>query len=292
MKNLSKVTAILVLYDTSDIIHKCLENLKDVNIIIVDNGKNRKSLIDIIKKNKNIIKYLKPKKNLGFGRACNLAFKYVKTDYTLLIEPDVIISPKNIYNLIITIEKYPRTGIVAPTLINNNNEIVDKLENFPEYGKNVIRSLHEKTINFQIENKFIEGDTCVNFCWAAILLLNNEIIKKTGLFNKKIFLFWEDFYLCRKLRDAKISIIKSSSSKAIHLERMSTRVNFYNYFIMQKHHVQSSYVYFRVKKNNSDLTKRLFLYFLRSFGYLCILNLKKSLKNIARFCAVFTYKFR
>ena len=40
MNNLKKITAIIVLYSTTDIIFKCLENLKNIKIIIVDNGNN------------------------------------------------------------------------------------------------------------------------------------------------------------------------------------------------------------------------------------------------------------
>ena len=56
-KDLNKITAIMVLYNVTDLVLKCLENLKNVKIIIADNGENDSQTIDKIKKNKNIIKY-------------------------------------------------------------------------------------------------------------------------------------------------------------------------------------------------------------------------------------------
>ena len=53
--NLSRITAVIVLYNTTDLVFKCLDKIKDVNIIIVDNGKNDLKIINSIKKN---IKYL------------------------------------------------------------------------------------------------------------------------------------------------------------------------------------------------------------------------------------------
>ena len=50
MNNLEKITAIIVLYSTTDIIFKCLENLKNIKIIIVDNGSNNKEIINLLKK--------------------------------------------------------------------------------------------------------------------------------------------------------------------------------------------------------------------------------------------------
>ena len=91
-KDLNKITAIMVLYNVTDLVLKCLENLKNVKIIIADNGENDSQTIDKIKKNKNIIKYYKFKKNLGFGRAINFCFDRVETEFSLLIEPDVFIN--------------------------------------------------------------------------------------------------------------------------------------------------------------------------------------------------------
>ena len=135
----------------------------------------------------------------------------------------------------------------------------------------------------------IEGDVCVNFCWAAIFLTNNKIIDQVGLFDERYFLFWEDFDLCRKLRKLKIPIIKSFNSFAEHKVAKSTTNSLKTYFIIQKYHIFSSYIYFGVDKKDKKLIKKLFLYVFRSFAYLFILNIKKSIKNIARASAVTTY---
>ena len=290
MQNLNQITAVIVLYNTTDIIFKCLENLRNIKIIIVDNGRNNQNLIKKIKSNKNIIKYFRFKKNIGFGRACNFAFKYSKTKYTLLVEPDVLIKEIDILNLVEGFKNYPEAGVLVPTLVDKDSAIIDKLENLPELNSKEANLVKSKFNNYFPKN-IINGDVCVNFCWAAVLLLNNEIIKKIGLFNKKIFIFWEDFYFCRKLRTLKIPIIKIYNSKAIHIEGFSTKKNLLSNFIINKHHILSSYIYFKVNKNEFYLTKKIFLYLFRFMTYLFILNLNKSLKNLARFCATYKYKY-
>ena len=74
--NNSEITAIIVIFNVTNVIIKCLEQLKDIPVIIVDNGKSNKEIISKIKKFKNIKKYIKSKKNIGFARANNFAFKY------------------------------------------------------------------------------------------------------------------------------------------------------------------------------------------------------------------------
>ena len=290
MKNLNKITAVIVLYNVTDIIFECLENLKNVNIIIVDNGESEPKIIKRIRYNKNIIKYFNFKKNIGFGRACNFALKYVETEYTLLIEPDVLIKEIDIINLINGLKKYDTAAVAVPTLINKEKNIIDILENLPELNTKEVNLINSK-VNKDNHKNVISGDTCINFCWAAVLLLNNKLIKKTGLFNKKIFIFWEDFYFCRKLKELKIPIVKIFTSKAIHLEGSSTKRNLLSQFIIDKHHTLSAYIYFGIDKRDFHLTKKMFLYFFRCISYLLILNLKGSLKNLARFCATYKYKY-
>ena len=279
------ITGIIVLYDTTIEIIDCLQRLKDIRFIIVDNGKCDKEIVKKILRFRNIIKYFKPKKNLGFGRANNFAFKYVDTKYTLLINADVKTSADDVVKLVDTLIKYPNTGISVPLLVNKENDNIDYLECLPEITSSYNYLNNDK-------KKLISGDASISFCWAAIMLLNNKIFKNIKLFDKKYFLFWEDYDLCRRLYKNKIPIIKTYNSRAQHLEHKSVKDNLKNYFIIQLYHVFSSYIYFNVNKKDNILIKRFFIYLFRSISYLFILNIKKSLKNISRLTAIIKYKFK
>ena len=124
------------------------------------------------------------------------------------------------------------------------------------------------------------------------MLVNNKIFKNIKLFDKKYFLFWEDYDLCRRLYKNKIPIVKTYYSRAQHLEHKSVKDNLRNYFTIQLYHVLSSYIYFNVNKKDNILVKRFFIYLFRSISYLFILNIKKSIKNIARLTAIIKYKFK
>ena len=288
MNNLKRITAIIVLYSTTDIIFKCLENLKNIKIIIVDNGNNNKETINLLKKNYIFEKYFKPKKNIGFGRANNFALKYVKTQYSLLIEPDVLINEDSIENLIKTMDIYQDAGVVVPRFEDFHGNIIGWLDDFEE-NRRITRSSFDKIIQNELSTKPINGDVCINFSIACILLVNNKIIKKIGLFDKRYFIYWEDFELFRRLRLKRISAIKSFNSIALHMWKKSTNVNLISQFIMDTHHHKSSYIYYNVRKNNVIFFKKILLYTFRFISYLFILNLKKSLKNLARIYAIYLY---
>jgi hypothetical protein len=58
---------------------------------------------------------------------------------------------------------------------------------------------------------------------------------------------------------------------------------------MDVHHHKSAYIYFNVSKNYLFFFKKFFVYTFRFITYLFILNIKKSLKNLARLYAIYLY---
>jgi len=289
MKNnlLDDVTAILVLYKSTEVIFNCLNNLNNIKLIIVDNGGNIEILSEIKKKYK-LHKILEPKKNLGLGKASNLALKEINTKYTLSVNPDSVIKEKDIEILINCLQKYNSCAIAVPQ-IYNDNKIFCGYGIFPEKGKGIIRNECEQNICNALDNHSLTGDVCLDTAEASVMLLNNEIIKEIGFFDEKYFMYWEDMELFRRVRHKKCSVILSSSAFALHNKSRSVKRNYYTDFIINYNSELSPFIYFNIDKKSFFLYKRLFLYFGRFMGYLLIFNINKSLRNLARFSAVSSY---
>ena len=290
MKNdLDNLTIILVLYKSTDKVLECINNLEDLKIIIVDNGGNKKIIEKIVKKNP-LCKIIYPKKNLGFGKANNLAFQAVSTNYTLLLNPDTNISKKDIFNMISCIDDNKNCAVVVPKIYDASN-FIGGYGIFPEKGKGIRRNYFDQQICNSLEDKFPSGDICIDTAWASIMLLKNDIIKKTGLFDEKFFMYWEDIEFCKRLREKRYSIIMSSSSSAVHYKHLSVKKDIFTNFIINHHSELSPLIYFDVKKNSFFLYKRLSAYLFRSLTYLLILNISKSFKNLAKFSGILIFIF-
>ena len=115
----NRITIVIVLYNSSNLIFDCLKPLNNFNIIIVDNGKNSNYLKELEKK-KNI-KIITKNKNLGYGCGINFAFEYIKTDFFLILNPDVLINEAEILKLLDTAEKYKNCAIAAPLHITDED---------------------------------------------------------------------------------------------------------------------------------------------------------------------------
>ena len=274
-----QITVVIVIYDSTDIIFKCLKNLNNFHIIIVDNGKNEK-ILPKFKKFKNI-KIISKNKNLGYGLAVNYARTQINTKYFLTISPDLIIDEKSIKELFITSEKYNNCAVTAPNLQTEKNSYGI----FPE-KRNIYEKNKGKIKNSNIFSDILpSGELCVDTTNGCAMLINSNYFDIVGKFSDQYFLFWEEIDLCRRFNQKKLSVIINFKATANHVGGGSSKFKISTFFARSYHSEISPLYYFRVKKNSPHLYKNMFKYLFRSFSYLLILNLKNSLKNIAKLFA-------
>tara|TARA_B100000767_G_C19654481_1_gene488226 strand:- start:135 stop:1001 length:867 start_codon:yes stop_codon:yes gene_type:complete len=284
MKTEKDLTVIIVLYDTTEIIFACLKNLSKFQIIIVDNGKNKK-ILHQLRNFKNIKKIVTKNKNIGFGNAINYAYSFINTDYFLILNPDVIINKNSIMELLNVSINNKDCAISAPYIYTDK----DGYGALPEKGKGIFRNNNQKKISEKLINLKPSGALCVDVTKGCAMLINSKHFKNIGMFSSEYFLFWEEIDLCRKFLKKKLSIIVSPKSLAFHAQGTSAKNNLWVFLIRTYYAEKSPLYYFKVKKNSLDIYKKMIKYFFRSISYLCILNLRNSLKNILKFSAILIY---
>ena len=277
------ITIVTVLYDSSELINDLLKNLINFKVIIVDNGNNEQILKDL-SEFKNI-KVISQKKNLGYWKAINFAFKDVKSKYFFVLNPDLVISEKSIYSLYNLITKNPNAGIVAP--ITEPDE--DFYGLFPEKNSKKITDPNEIRCKNLLKNSKIDGEICVEVAKGCALLLNSEHFEKVGKFDERYFLFWEEIDLCRRFRSKKHSVIISPSSLAIHKQGQSSKKSIKNFIIKTFYSEYSPLIYFNVQKLSKFLIYKQIRYLFRSLTYLLIFNIKKSFINLIKLYANIRY---
>ena len=91
MKNLNDLTVVVVTYLTKkDILLNCLKSIdKKVKIIIIENSTKFRDQKFFLKKFPNL-KILCSGSNIGYGGGNNYGLSNIKTQYALILSPDVI----------------------------------------------------------------------------------------------------------------------------------------------------------------------------------------------------------
>ena len=118
---LENTTAVIVIYRSNEVIFRCLEGIKNLKKIIVDNG-NDKDLKDKLTTSYKNLDYVILDKNIGFGSAANIGIKKANTENILLLTPDIILEENSIINLSNTFNNYKNIGLVAPQIFDQNNK--------------------------------------------------------------------------------------------------------------------------------------------------------------------------
>ena len=237
-----RLTVIIVSFHSDQIIENLINLIeKNIKILVIENSLDKKLKLDLEKKFENV-QVIIPKKNLGNGGGINLGFSLVKTEFSLIMDPDIV--P----------DKY---------MINILLENTKKIKNFS------ILTAKEQNYNYE-ENQYIKHDEsksyhkmkCITGC---VLLFNMKSLNKTGYFDENIFLYYEEhdlYYRCLKLG---LNIYLIDNAKFIHhgASSVNSSYNQETYLIRNWHYCWSKFYYF--KKN---------------YGY--FYGIKKTIPNFLR----------
>ena len=201
----SDVSAIVVSYDSSAVLHKCFASLavEGVATILVDNA----SCDDSVAIGKEYGAYVLPNaRNEGFGRAMNTGMRAAKSAFALLVNPDITLDPGAIGHLLEAAERYPGAAILAPRIVEPDGRVF--------FANRSLLSSYLK--NERGVKCAPSGDCCAPFLSGACLLVRRDVILQIGGFDPEIFLFYEDDDLCRRVIEAGHSLVHVHGAIARH----------------------------------------------------------------------------
>ena len=281
MINTKELTIQIVLYEENkELIFKCLENLKNFKVLILDNSNNRKLREQILNKF-HIKEYILLNKNLGYSKGHNYLSKKVDTKYLLILNADCQINENNIKNLLQSYNKYTDCGVISPTTFNY------KFEHTYNGG-----------LFFENENKSeiteVSGDTCFQRILGAAMLIEKKFFFDIGMFNENMFLFFSDDDLCKKIRKLNKSVIQSKSAKAFHIHGNSKVKNILKRIYLKEFNMTYDQLYyFYINRLENILLKKLkkqhFNYLFKIILNLFLFKFNKFIYYFSRILAY--YKF-
>ena len=278
------ITLIIVCFNSYKLIKKNLFEISKFKTIIIDNSKSDE--IRLLVKGVDNIKYIKTKKNLGYGKGNNLGVSESKTPFILILNPDILVESKSIEILYKSYFNYENVGILAPALYDNNNN--------RRNNGNISYINREKISKKNIlNNQKAEGNTCYQFVVGCAFLIKRDFFDRIGGFDKDLFMYFEDNDICDKTIEKNKSIIEIPESKMVHLQGLSSDNSFLQNSKLSIIHKVSEYIYYKKKIHFLNLYKKIFInffdYFQRFLVNLLLLRFKKSFKNFLRIISIFLY---
>ena len=286
-KKNNNLTIIIVTYLTNrDILLNCLKSIsRDFKVIIVENSRKFADTNFFKKKFKNL-EIVCSGKNLGYGKGNNYGLVKTKTDYALILNPDTVLEKNFFSNIkkIITKENFSIIGC------SYTNDKIFMPAGFFDSKKN---DSFRKNFFKKKQKKFTKVDWVV----GCAMLLNLNKFEKRNIFDKNIFLYFEEFDLCKSILKKKGSIFLSSELKVHHLgfkSSFSTNDKLRNEANKIKDwHWMWSYFYFYKKNYNYfyafyKIFGKMIKSLLKSIFYTVIFSEKNRDKYLFRFMGLFS----
>ena len=198
------LTIVIVTFKSEKVIDNCIKSISDqIKIIIVDNS-NDQNFKDTLEKKYENVECILSSSNLGMGSGNNLGLNNVKTEYALILNPDVILRDNTISEIINESKKIDSFAVLAPLSEDDKN---------PNYK---IKQIDKKNIN--ILNPF-KVESVDGFAMLLNLKKINQIpdFQNKRYFDENFFMYLENDDFCKRLSQYNQNIFIIPKSKIKHL---------------------------------------------------------------------------
>ncbi len=221
------VSIIIVNYKTSHLVNDCIASLFDkvkgidYEIIVVDN--NTEDLNSAITSSGDPrVKLLQLPENVGFGRANNAGADIATGRNLFFLNPDTILINNAVKILSDYLDTHPGCGGCGGNLYNADMHpihsfrmvlpgIFDSLD--IASSRRLSRLIYGRSHEFNYRHK----DMAVGYITGADLMIPAQVFREVGGFCDKIFLYYEETELCKRISDRGYKIMSVPAAEIIHL---------------------------------------------------------------------------
>ena len=210
--NGQNLSIVIVTLRSENVIFECLDsiNLK-IPVFIIENSDNLEFKNLLEKKYKNV-KCILTEKNLGMGMGNNVGIKLVKTDYVLILNPEIILEPNTLEELMLSSKNNQDFAILSPISSNSN---------YPNY-KLYDNNNSNKQNNFLFKVKSIDGYAMLfNKKKINQILKKEPEIENQKYFDENFFMYLENDDLCKRVIMNNGKIFVASKAQINHLGSMA-----------------------------------------------------------------------
>lgn len=223
---MEKISVIIINWNVGESFARCIKSVLDtkypnLELILIDNNSNKPPKIPKDPR----VTYIQNESNLGFPAAVNQGLKLFVGDYVLLLNPDTRIQNDFFTKAIESIQFNKKIGIMGPKFVDPDGTTQGSVYREPsiirtiqEYWFGKTNLTEKYTLN---TNNLTEVDVVIGAC----MFMSKKIVKKVGLFTDKVFIFYEDFDYCRRIRKAGYKVIFNPNITIIHEHGQSTKQN-------------------------------------------------------------------
>lgn len=274
------ITALVIIhYNDFASTRNLLDNVKNYKsldyVLVVDNCSTDDSFDKLLKFTKKKVEVVRTSTNNGYSAAINYGCKYLIEKFgklnLIISNSDVIINKdEDIKRLSMVLDSNSNYAIVAPVILENKSlnrgwvvpsPLVEACLNIPYFHRKIRKKfVHYKDEHFNSEFSVVEA---VSGCF---FMIKSSVLEEIGFLDEKVFLYYEENILARRIEKALYKIVIDNGVIVIHNHSVSIDKNMKK--IKKYKALKKSQYYFQVNYNNANFLERSLLKFSAWFSIL------------------------
>ena len=230
------LSIIIINWHSRDYVQKCLKSLfedkpaGEFEVIVIDNA-TYDGCEHMLMEGFADVFYIQSDRNLGFGRANNLAAERANGDVVLFLNPDTELRPGAIKRLLSVLYEKKDAGIVSGLLLNSDGSIQTScLQAFPSILNQVLdfeflRQWFPRWKMWGMQPLFenLTEPVAVDVVTGAVMMMRYDVFQKVGRFSTDYFMYGEDLDLCHKVMQSGRKVYFSPDAEIVHHDGGATK---------------------------------------------------------------------
>jgi GT2 family glycosyltransferase len=217
-KNFPSVSIIIVNHNGYQWLRSFFPSVMDTNypkfeIIVVDNGSTDQSLEYLRNYQDNLVRIIKLKNNLGFAQASNTGIREANGEIIAFLNNDIEVDKNWLIAAVEKLLSEDRAGAVQSKMMH-----YDKRNKIDCVGVSVDKfGIHVPIGYDEVDYGQYDELTEIGACCGGAMIVWKDVLTKTGFFDTKFFLYYEDLDLSWRIRLSGYKILPAQSSMVYHL---------------------------------------------------------------------------
>lgn len=215
----AELSIIIVNWNASGHLRRCLQSLQVegsypsvgsafgmLEVIVVDNVSTDDS-VAMAQTEFPEVPVLINSLNVGFARANNQGIRNSLGSYVMLLNPDTIVKPGALRQLVDFMDSKPSVGAVGPRLLNADGTLQHSCRSYPGIGAGFFRNTplgrlfpHNRYSRHYLMTDWKHDEVReVDWLSGACLMVRRSVIEEVGLLDEDYFMYCEDIDWCYRM---------------------------------------------------------------------------------------------
>lgn len=219
------VSIITVNFNQPKITEDLLKSLETVNtyeeieVIVVDNGSVNNPVTDWQVRYPNVT-FIRSDANTGFAGGNNIGIQEATGNYLFLINNDTEVTPTLIGDLVHTMERNPKIGILSPKIHYFDQPGMLQYAGYTQM--NYFTCRNACIGQFEIDRgQYDSSSGTTGYAHGAAMMISREALEKAGVMDENYFLYFEELDWCERIRKAGYEVHTNLSALIYHKESVS-----------------------------------------------------------------------